>query len=194
MSSIVSVSATAIRRAYFDDSIKNALLGPGGSSFGLPMSAIVTFKPSALEAGPVTIVPAMAERSIVPLSVMCVVNAAAPLVNDVSANFGWPLPPGAPAGEHDEPWLTATPVIGFGGEDNASLVLLPNASATAHARLWSECIVSRAFAVELAAPAARSGGGKHADTNPKREGMVPTALAEGEAEGEISVIVFYTML
>lgn len=201
-----SLSASAIQTAYIDDATKRAILGSGWAhSFGLPLSAAVTFKPSALEDGPVELVPAVTDGLILPFAIICFTGDT--LKADVSGNFGWPAPP-PPEGEdpeqpsqHDEPWLTSTPTVAFGGEEHGSLVTLPNGTALVGGRLWPECVVNRPFALELAAGAARSSkkskrGARSAEEEEaikaEREASA-RAGEEEEPEGEVTIVVFYTV-
>jgi hypothetical protein len=200
-----SVSATAIRRSYFDESIKQALLGRAGNSFGLPMSTLTTFKPADLEAGPVILVPAVTGGMIIPTNVFCYVDGA--LEADLTADFGWPAPldeEGEPVpGEHDEPWLDASTTLFFGGEDQGSLVMLPNSSVHPRAQIWPDCVRDRAFALALPdAPAARKGKAKKAANGDadvvkdeeEAEQRYRATAREGEVlpiEPNLSVVVFY---
>jgi hypothetical protein len=202
----MSHSLTAFRTNYIDEATKRALLGSNvAKSFGLPLSSLTTFKASALEDGPVELVPAVPGAMIVPLAVMCYTDGK--LDADVSANFGWPAPNPDDPGEHDEPWLTVTPVLFFGGEDAGSLVTLPNGTAAPSGRYWPECVTNRPFAVELATGAARGakkGKKGRAEGKQEHETEEESAIrAEREAsarageepavpEPDLSIVVFYT--
>jgi hypothetical protein len=200
----MSHSLSAFQSNYIDEATKRALLGTNiAKSFGLPLSSLTLFKASALEDGPVELVPAIPGAMIVPLAVMCYTDGK--LEADVSADFGWPAPNPDDPGTHDEPWLTVTPVLFFGGEDAGSLVTLPNGTAAPSGRYWPECVQSRPFAVELAAGAARGakkGKKGHARQEHETEEEA-TIRAEREAsarageepavpEPELAIVVFYT--
>jgi hypothetical protein len=171
-----SLAANDVNRAYIDEATKRAMLGPNmASSFGLPLSAVKTFKPSDLDAGPVVVVPAMGDRMIVPLLALCYVGGN--LDQDLAGNLGWLAPEGADD-EHNEPWLAvvSTPLF-YSGDDAGSLVILPNADAAASSHLWPSCLIGRPFAVKSAVPPSRA----------SRAGEVPPD------EVELAIVVFYTV-
>jgi len=171
-----SLAANNVHRAYIDEAVKTAMLGANmASSFGLPLSAVKTFKPSELDAGPVVVVPALGDRMIIPLLALCYVGGK--LDQDLAGNLGWLAPEGV-EDEHNEPWLgVVSTTLFYGGQDQGSVVILPNSDATVSGHLWPECMLGRPLAVKSAVPPSRDA----------RLGEVPPE------EVELAIVVFYTV-